>query len=80
MTTNLIHQQIAENTSINFLENLEKFVDMDIANLGKESLKIKTMKAKMWNTSVKAMEERQLKYLLDLKEKIQKRINELKVG
>ncbi len=75
-----LYKQIAENTSINFLENLIRFVDMDIANLGKDSLAIKTMKAKMRNISVKTMEEQQLKYFLDLKKRIQDRINELKVG
>lgn len=72
-----INKDIETSTDINYLKELEKYVDMDIDNIGKDSDVIKKVKAKMRNISVEEMEKQQLKGFIHLKKKIQNRISEL---
>jgi hypothetical protein len=72
-----INEHIEKSTDIDYLKELEKYVDMDIDNIGKDSDVIKKMKAKMRNISVEEMEKRQQEGFLKLKMKIQNRISEL---
>jgi hypothetical protein len=72
-----IYSDIKNSTDIKYLKELEKYVDMDIENIGKDSEVIKKMKAKMRNMSVEQMDKQQMDGFLDLKNKIQKRISEL---
>jgi hypothetical protein len=75
-----IYFEIENSTSIEFLTELEKFVDIDIDNIGKDSDIIKEMKAKMRNMSIEQMEKTQLNGFTKLKKTIQDRITELKKG
>ena len=75
-----IYFEIENSNDIEYLTELEKFVDIDIANVGKDSDVIKGMKAKMVNMSVEQMEEERMDEFLKLKKTIQDRISELKKG
>jgi hypothetical protein len=72
-----INKDIEKSTDIEYLKELERYVDMDIDNIGKDSDVIKKMKAKMRNLSVEEMEKQQKEGFLNLKKKIQNRISEL---
>jgi len=72
-----INKDIEKSTDVEYLKELERYVDMDIDNIGKDSDVIKKMKAKMRNLSVEEMEKQQKEGFLNLKNKIQKRISEL---
>jgi hypothetical protein len=72
-----INKDIEKSTDIEYLKELEKYVDMDIDNIGKDSDIIKKMKSKMRNLSVEEMEKQQKEGFLNLKKKIQNRISEL---
>ena len=50
-----IHKQIKESTDIEYLKELDKYVDMGIKNT--DSDVIKKMKAKMRNITVEEMEK-----------------------
>jgi len=75
-----IYFEIENSNDVEYLTELEKFVDIDIANVGKDSDVIKGMKAKMVNMSVEQMEEERMDEFLKLKKTIQDRISELKKG
>lgn len=72
-----IHKQIKETTDIEYLKELDRYVDMDIENIGKDSDVIKQMKAKMRNITVEEMEKQNLDGFNDLKKRIKNRISEL---
>jgi hypothetical protein len=72
-----IRKQIKESTDIEYLKELDKYVDMDIKNIGTDSDVIKKMKAKMRNITVEEMEKQNLDGFNDLKERIKNRISEL---
>ena len=72
-----INKDIEKSTDINYLKELERYVDMDIDNIGKDSDVIKKMKAKMRNMSIEEMEKQQMDGFLSIKNKIQNRISEL---
>ncbi len=72
-----IYKQIEYTTDIEFLKELDRYVDMDIDNIGKDSIVIKNMKAKMRNVSIEEMEKQQLVGFIDIKLKIKNRISEL---
>jgi hypothetical protein len=72
-----IHKQIKESTDIEYLKELDKYVDMDIESIGKDSDVIKQMKAKMRNITVEEMEKQNLDGFNDLKKRIKNRISEL---
>ena len=72
-----INKDIEKSTDIDYLKELERYVDMDIDNIGKDSDVIKKMKAKMRNMSIEEMEKQQMEGFLNLKKKIQNRISEL---
>ena len=72
-----IHKQIKESTDIEYLKELDKYVDMDIESIGKDSDVIKQMKAKMRNITVEEMEKQNLDGFNDLKKRIKNRILEL---
>lgn len=71
------NKDIEKSTDIDYLKELERYVDMDIDNIGKDSDVIKKMKAKMRNMSIEEMEKQQMEGFLNLKKKIQNRISEL---
>lgn len=70
-------KQIGESTSVDSLKQLEKYVDIDIANIGKDSDVIKKMKADMYGISYEEIGEKQLAGFMDMKTKIHNRISEL---
>jgi hypothetical protein len=72
-----IRKQIKESTDIEYLKELDKYVDIDIENIGKDSDVIKQMKAKMRNITVEEMEKQNLDGFNDLKKRIKNRILEL---
>jgi len=72
-----IYQEIASATDIEYLKELNKYVDMDIANIGKESEVIRKMKSKMHGLSPEDYDKKQMTGFTDLKNKIQQKINEL---
>ena len=72
-----IHKQIKESTDIEYLKELDKYVDMGIESIGKDSDVIKQMKAKMRNITVEEMEKQNLDGFNDLKKRIKNRISEL---
>lgn len=72
-----IHKQIKESTDIEYLKELDKYVDMDIESIGKDSDVIKQMKVKMRNITVEEMEKQNLDGFNDLKKRIKNRISEL---
>lgn len=72
-----INKDIEKSTDIDYLKELERYVDMDIDDIGKDSDVIKKMKAKMRNMSIEEMEKQQKEGFLNLKKKIQNRISEL---
>lgn len=72
-----INEDIEKSTDIDYLKELERYVNMDIDNIGKDSDIIKKMKAKMRNMSIEEMEKQQMEGFLNLKKKIQNRISEL---
>jgi hypothetical protein len=65
-----INSDIEKFTDIIYLKELEKCVDVDIDNIGKDSDVIKKMKAKMRNISVDEMEKQSREELLRIKNKI----------
>jgi len=73
-----IYSDIENSTDIEYLTELEKYVDIDIKKFNNTSDAIKKMKAKMRNMSVEDMEKEQLESLTKLKNKIQERIKEIK--
>ena len=72
-----IQKHIQEETNLDYLRNLLTYVEMDIANIGKDSPLIRKMKAQMRNLTVEEMEKQQLEGFTQLKEKIETRIQEL---
>ena len=72
-----IRKQIKESTDIEYLKELDKYVDMDIESIGKDSDVIKQMKVKMRNITVEEMEKQNLDGFNDLKKRIKNRISEL---
>ena len=73
-----LYQQIKDETDIEYLTQLDKYVDIDIANIGAEGETLLKMKAKMHNLTPEAFLEKQRKELNKLKQTIQNRINELR--
>lgn len=72
-----INKDIEKSTDVDYLKELERYVNVDIDNIGKDSDIIKKMKAKMRNMSIEEMEKQQMEGFLNLKKKIQNRISEL---
>ena len=72
-----INKDIEESTDIEYLKELEKCIDIDISNIGKDSEIIRKMKAKMRNTTPDEYDEKQRKGFANLKKKVQDRIKEL---
>ena len=72
-----IRKQIKESTDIEYLKELDKYVDMGIKNIGTDGDVIKKIKAKMRNITVEEMEKQNLDGFNDLKERIKNRISEL---
>jgi hypothetical protein len=72
-----IRKQIKESTDIEYLKELDKYVDMDIKNIGTDSDVIKKIKAEMRNTTIEEMEKQSLDGFNDIKERIKSRISEL---
>ena len=72
-----IRKQIKESTDIEYLKELDKYVDMDIKNIGTDSDVIKKMKAKMRNITIEEMEKQSLDGFNDIKKRIKNRISEL---
>ena len=72
-----IRKQIKESTDIEYLKELDKYVDMDIKNIGTDSDVIKKMKAKMRNITIEEMEKQSLDGFNDIKQRIKNRIKEL---
>jgi hypothetical protein len=72
-----IYKHIKETNDIEYLKELDKYVDIDIENIGKDSDVIKKMKAKMRNITVEEMEKQSLDGFNDIKERIKNRIKEL---
>ena len=72
-----INKQIRETTDIEYLIQLEKYVDMDISNIGNDSERMLSMKAKMYNTTPEKYIEKQIVGFNNMKKLIQKRIKEL---
>lgn len=76
-----IYKDIKNSTDLNYLKELDKYVDMDIENVGNESDVIKKMKLKIHNlSSIEEMEKKQIDGLMNLKHRIKKRIQELENG
>ena len=55
-----IYKHIKETNDIEYLKELDKYVDIDIENIGKDSDVIKKMKAKMRNITIEEMEKQSL--------------------
>ena len=72
-----IRKQIKESTDIEYLKELDKYVDMDIKNIGTDSDVIKKIKAEMRNITIEEMEKQSLDGFNDIKERIKNRISEL---
>lgn len=72
-----IYKHIKETNDIEYLKELDKYVDIDIENIGKDSDVIKKMKAKMRNITIEEMEKQSLDGFNDIKERIKNRIKEL---
>jgi hypothetical protein len=72
-----IYKHIKETNDIEYLKELDKYVDIDIENIGKDSDVIKKMKAKMRNITIEEMEKLSLDGFNDIKERIKNRIKEL---
>lgn len=72
-----ISKQIRETKDVEYLIQLEKYVDMDISNIGKDSDRILAMKASMYNTTSEKYMEKQKVAFNKLKQEIQDRIREL---
>ena len=72
-----IYKHIKETNDIEYLKELDKYVDIDIENIGKYSDVIKKMKAKMRNITIEEMEKQSLDGFNDIKERIKNRIKEL---
>jgi ATP-dependent Clp protease ATP-binding subunit ClpA len=75
-----IYSKIRNSNDIDYLKELEKYVDADIENIGKNSSKIKEMKAKMRGMSVEELEKSQKEGFLDIKNRINKRIKDIENG
>ena len=74
-----IRKQIKESTDIEYLKEMDKYVDMDIKNIGTDSDVIKKMKAEMRNITIEEMEKQSLDGFNDLKERIKNRITKARV-
>ena len=72
-----IYKQIKNETDVEYLTQLEKYVDMDISNIGSDSEAILKMKAKMAGVTPEKYLEKQRDTFTKLKETIQKRIKTL---
>ncbi len=64
--------------TLEYLNDLETWIDVDITNIGNGSDAIRHMKAKMHGMTVEELDRKQLEELTDLKKAVQKRIIELK--
>ena len=72
-----IYKQINEATDKDYLTQLDKFIDMDIAKIGKDSDEIRAIKAKLFNTTIEEYEKKQFESFLLLKKYVKQRLNEL---
>jgi hypothetical protein len=72
-----IYKQIKNETDVEYLTQLEKYVDMDISNIGSDSEKMLKIKADMIGVTPEKYLEKQRDTFTKLKETIQKRIKEL---
>ena len=71
------HKQIKNETDVEYLTQLEKYVDIDISNIGSDSEAILKMKADSIGVTPEKYVEKQRHTFTKLKETIQKRIKEL---
>ena len=72
-----INIDIEKSTDVEYLKELEKHIDDDIANIGTGNYKLREMKAKMRNMSVEDLEKQQLYTLTKLKLQITDKISKL---
>ena len=72
-----INIDIEKSTDVEYLKELEQYVDDSIVNIGTGNYKLREMKAKMRNMSVEDLEEQQLHALTELKLKIANKISKL---
>jgi hypothetical protein len=72
-----IYKQIKNETDVEYLTQLEKYVDMDISNIGSDSEKMLKIKADMIGVTPEKYLENQRDTFTKLKETIQKRIKTL---
>jgi len=72
-----IYKQIKNETDVEYLTQLEKYVDMDISNIGSDSEKMLKIKADMIGVTPEKYLENQRDIFTKLKETIQKRIKTL---
>ncbi len=70
-----IIKQVETSNDLDYLRELDRYVDMDIASVGNESDVIKQMKAKMFNMTVEERERKMLEFFQLLKNKIAERIS-----
>jgi hypothetical protein len=73
-----IYKQIKNETDVEYLTQLEKYVDIDISNIGSDSEVILKMKAKMIGVTPEEYLEKQRETFTKLKKTIQDRIKSLK--
>ena len=72
-----INIDIEKSTDVEYLKELEQYVNDSIANIGTGNYKLREMKAKMRNMSVEDLEKQQLCALTELKLKITDKILKL---
>lgn len=72
-----IHKTITETNDVEYLKELDRYIDIDIQNLKNESNAISELKAKMRNISVEKYKTKQEEGLNEIKQIINKRIKEL---
>lgn len=73
-------KQIKEATDVIFLTQLDKYVDMDIANLDKQSDFVIEMKEEMFRKPIETINKESLEYFNKMKKAIKERIEELNKG
>jgi len=73
-----IYKQIKNETDVEYLTQLEKYVDIDISNIGSDSEVILKMKADMYDITPEKYLEKQRETFTKLKKTIQDRIKSLK--
>ena len=73
-----VNKHIQDSTDLKYLIGLEKYVDMDIQNIGINNDIIRKMVSESEGMSIEEFDKEQLEGLSKLKSMIQKRITELK--